>query len=301
MGSGPSDQLVNATVEQAVVDTTWAGFSTALVANDFQELATYATLDAARAMEGSLYCGCAPTPSAYTNVSFSAPPQSTYPAYFLAQFAKKDYAQRSLTEQVMFVQSTAGAPWLVDYVTDSLGSGGLLPPSANLTATPPAEPSLGSAPQSFATYFQALDNTGKTTSSLPTGYSSDTFIQQLITTSSHEYADDKATGEDVSYTHTISDVSPRFATAPSPTTPRWGAEMCFVMTEVRTYKHSDATPLVQTGALKSWTALLPAGSYSMIHETFAIEVCVLQYSPSGRRLLIGNLGGVYAASGTPAS
>lgn len=299
-GSGTGGDLVNTTVEQSVVSTTWAGFSTALVANDFQDLGTYATPDAARAMEGSLYCGCAPTPSAYSSVSFSAPPQSTYPVYFLGQFEKKNYAQEALTEQVIFVQSAANAPWVVAYVTDSLGNG-LLPASANLTATPPAEPSLGSAAQSFASFFQELDNTGKASSTLPTGYSPGTFIQKLATASIRGYTERKAAGEDVTFTHSISEVSPRFATAASSTTPGWGAEVCFVMTEVRTYKYSDGTPLVQTGNLKAWTALLPAGSYSTIRETYVIDVCVVQYSPGTKRYVVGNLGGVYAASGTASS
>ena len=87
----PAPDLVTPAVEQQVLATTWTSFSVAFAEDDTTTMATESTPAAYAAAEGSLLCGCKPWPTAYASVSFSAPPQSSYPASFLAEFAGTDY------------------------------------------------------------------------------------------------------------------------------------------------------------------------------------------------------------------
>ena len=193
-GSGPAGDPVTPTVEQRVVASTWKGFSYDMVANDLAGLSEYATTDARLAVQGSLLCGCLPWPMAYTHVSYSTPPQKTYPASFLAEFSGIDYQQKTFFRDVVFTQASKGEPWLVASTGTYEAPNGLLTPTAHVDTTPPPAPQLTTAPGHFAGFFQQLDSTGFTTSLLPTGFDTNSALSARVSGSRRHHDEYSAEG-----------------------------------------------------------------------------------------------------------
>ena len=294
-GSGPS--LITAVIEQQVVATTWTGFSTAFADGDRTGIAQYTTAEADQSIEGSFDCGCPPWPTAYTSVSFSAPPQSSYPISFLAEFVGVNYDNSPLTKEVVFTQASSGAPWLIAHLGSFVNGEPISDLSSNVSAAPPAVPTLiTQVPETFATYFNTLDNTGKPPTPRPPGFSSNNYLTEVIGQSEQAYLTETTGGYKDVNTHVVGPVSPVFAVEENGQIR--GVEMCFYLDISTTVTRTNGAPVVQPADQSTFGNLLAPGSYSSLHETQNEDNCVSE-SITGTSYLLSTLGGISSITGVP--
>lgn len=279
--------------------TTWRGFSYDLVANDLDGLSQYATQDAGLAVRGSLLCGCSPWPQAYSGASFSAPPQKTYPASFLAEFSGLNYRQKTFYRDVIFTQTSAGSPWLVASAGTYTAPHPLLAPTSKASTAPGSAPLLGTAPAKFAQFFEQLDSTGTTTNPVPTGFATTSFLTALVNGSTRSYDTDKSEGVRRTVSHQVVKVTPRFAVPASPGTATGATYECFFMDFATTYAAPSGKVLQQTVNSVVWTTLLAPGSYSSIREVEEKDVCIVEPSSGTGVDLSSTRGGPTEVSGDP--
>jgi len=293
-GSGPSGSLVNSTVEQHVVSTTWRGFSADMVANDLAGLSTYATSNASNSVRGSLLCGCSPWPMAYRSVAFNTPPEQTWPLSFLAEFSGINYSQKSYLRDVIFSQAASGAPWLVASTGTTQGASSQLFPGPSDITAPPSSHWLTTAPQAFANLFQQTDTTGSTAKAIPTYFIEGSFLRELIqgSESSHSYYLRKHVT--VTFSHSVLETTPRFAVG----TTSASTYDCFMMQITTTQTAPSGYVLVQGNDSEPYTAALPAGSYSSVHETELKDICLVELPTDGLVSLYSQLGGPTTITGT---
>ncbi len=294
-GSGPS--LITAAIEQQVVATTWTGFSTAFADGDRTGIAQYTTAEADQAIDGSFDCGCPPWPTAYTSVSFSAPPQSSYPISFLAEFVGVNYDNSPLTKEVVFSQGSPGAPWLIAHLGSFVNGEPISDLSSNVSAAPPAVPTLiTQVPETFATYFNTLDNTGKPPTPRPPGFSSNNYLSEVIGQSEQAYLTETAGGYKDVNAHAVGSVSPAFAVEENGQIE--AVELCFYLDISTTVTRTNGSPVVQRADRSTFGNLLAPGSYSSLHETQTEDNCVSE-SITGTSYLLTNLGGISLITGVP--
>ncbi len=292
---------MTATVEQQVVASTWKGFSYDLVANNLNGLTEYATTDARLTVRGSLLCGCTPWPTAYTHVSYSTPPQKTFPVSFLAEFSGIDYQQKTFFRDVIFTQASKGAPWLVASTGTYEAPKSLLSPTAHVVTSPPPAPQLTKAPSNFAGFFQQIDSTGSSTNSVPTGFATTPLLAALANGSRTSYGDYQADGVSTTTAHAVVQVSPHFAFPLSVDPGTTATYECFFMTITHTYTAPAGKVLVQTANRVTWTAALSPGSYSPLREDEEKNVCLIEVSGATKVQVLTTLGGPTLVTGTPAN
>jgi hypothetical protein len=294
-GSGPSGSLLNSTVEQHVVSTTWRGFSAEMVANDLAGLSTYATPNASNSVRGSLLCGCSPWPMAYRSVTFDTPPQQTWPLSFLAEFSGITYSQKSYLRDVIFTQAAKGAPWLVVSTGTTEGaSSQLFPESGDIATAPPSSHWLTTAPPAFANLFQQTDTTGSTAKAIPTYFIEGSFLRELIQGSESSYSYNNRKHVTVTFSHAVLETTPRFAVG----TTSASTYECFMMQITTTQTAPSGYVLLQGSDSEPYTAALPAGSYSSVHRTEVKDICLVELPTDGLVSLYSQLGGPTTITGT---
>ena len=82
--------IMSESIVQKAFKTTWTGFAEAFATGNRQSLAKYADQGVQEAVAGWYQCGCGPWPTAIETVDFTAPPQTTYPASFMAEIHERD-------------------------------------------------------------------------------------------------------------------------------------------------------------------------------------------------------------------
>lgn len=294
--SSSAATFITPAVEQAVVRTVWLPFSDALALDDLGTLRNLTTPSAFDTVTGALDCGCQPWPPAYTSVSFSAPPQTSYPLSFLAEFDGQDYDHSPMTKEVVFTQAAAGAPWLVAYVGAFFNGTPVFTPGADLvTAAPALQVPLSTPENAFVQYFQQIDSTGN--DELPSGLGADTFLQQETSDSLTHRQDDLRAGWTDTFTHSLADSSNPFPVSPPGSETQ--IEACFTMRyqDVVTAPASD--PIVQLSGEGPFPASLAAGTYSSVTETGDVQICFVA-DLNGEAWMTTNWGGYRSFSGTPA-
>ncbi|MHB8320279.1 MAG: hypothetical protein ACYDEP_13820 [Acidimicrobiales bacterium] len=285
--------LVNASVEQAVIKSTWMPFAKSLVYDQPQQMARFADPSVVNETTGALSCGCSPWPPLYSSISYSAPVQTSYPLYFLAMIQGKDYEGSSQVRTVVFTQPSPTAPWKIAYMA---AYGGVVQPFnissrslSGLSSSSQAPISdLLAAPQDIENIFQQIDQYG-TMPTLPTGLVNDGLLQHLMTSSQSTYYQYANEGFTQTTTHTLRSVSPVF---------RLPAGLYYECTNISlTGSVSSATPIVQPPDQSQWGNLLAPGSYTTISFSAANTYC-FSYSPGVGAMLSDRWGGAYSYTGS---
>jgi hypothetical protein len=284
---GSSPDLITPTVETAVVSSTWAGLTTALVYGNQSEIPTYATSSATNALVGTLDCGCGPGPPSYSAVNFSAVPQSTYPLFFLAEFQGQTYSQTSDTHHVVFSKATATAPWLVAFDADFTKGQPFLP-SSMMTSIPGPDmgPTLRQGAQSFSDYFQSVDSTGQVGTGLPTGFATDNILSSVVSGSAAEYPERASAGLTDQYTHSIDAISPTFPVNGD------GTELCFAMRVEDLVSPVGSAGIVQPPDQSVWGNWLAPGTYHHVDIVKEAETCLVT-APDQAIYMVANGGATY--------
>jgi hypothetical protein len=287
-----SGSLVTPAVEQAVTNSTWKAFATAFATDDLATVQSLTTASGYNTVTGGFDCGCEPWPTAFSAVSYSAPPQTTYPISFLAEYTGKNYDGTTLTKEVVFSEQAGGAPWKIAYFGGFTGGLTLLGTNTNDAKAAPAEPSsMAVVANEFVQYIQTLDTTGKET--LPAGIVPDQYIYETLTANQYEL--DKANGWTSTWTHTVVDTSQPFAATALP----GSAEACFTLGYKHVVSNADGKPIVQPPDQSLFPPQLAPGSYSSVTQVGSADIC-FQETPDGKSSMITNWGGAYTESGAPA-
>lgn len=288
--SGP---LVTLAVAQQVFNTTWEEFATAFVNGDTAGIAQFTTPTVQHVIAGAFACGCRPWPLAYSQVSFTAPPQTTYPLSFYAEITGKDYDGTTQWRQVVFTQASATSPWLIAFMgVFNQGSPVLGSPATDTLAAP--DPSsaatAAAAPAALTTFLQQLDANANTAPP-PPGFETGGWFDQTVSGEQQNQATLQKDGETVTTVHTAGTPSTVFAG------PGVALE-CVPIVLTATYRHSDGTPLLQPQDLSGWGVFQAPGSFSSITQTGVTDWCVETF---GSQTEITSIwGGVYQSIGVPA-
>ena len=289
--------LILPSVEQNVIRTTWTRFSNAVATGNLAAIRQLSTVEVQEEELGGLNCGCSNWPTAYTAVSYSSVPETSYPISFLAEFqGGTDDTGAPFTKEVMFSQVSAGAPWLVSHLSGFADGHPLFDPSVGLNQAPPPLPhSLTAAPEAYAEFFQQLDSTGTTNKPLPTNYSRDNMISSTIADALRNRSELEAAGLTSTYTHVVDGVSPVFGLKSEGLD--YGAELCFNLQEYDTITASAGAVIAQPADRSNWGALLEPGFYSALRVHTEFDVCL--YEPIDGHLYVSTVfGGSYHFSGT---
>ena len=163
-----SGSILNSRIEQSVINNVWNSFTTQLLKQNYSALSQYAIPSAIDSLKGALACGCSPWPLNYSQISFTAPNQTSYPAYFLAQMAGKDFEGNNQTRLAIFSQNSVNTPWMIDAITIYAGSMPLLGSYSNssiniIQSAPQPDSILTSAPHQLANWLQQVDAVSDTT------------------------------------------------------------------------------------------------------------------------------------------
>ncbi|MGD0381852.1 MAG: hypothetical protein ABSC30_17930 [Acidimicrobiales bacterium] len=283
--------LVTPQVESQVVATTWSAFAAAFAEDDPANLQATATPSVVQVVDGWLSCDCAPWPVAVTGVSYSAPPQTTYPLSFYAEIQGATYDGTPLDKEAVFSQSGPSSPWLVAYLGSFIEAEPLLGNTgADLQTAPPPVPSdITKVPQEFADFFQQLDTTGQAPA-LPAGFKSDGNLKEDIQESEQTYAARKKGKLADTFTHSIEQISPVFS---SP----YGDLVCATMTIGDVVTSTSGAPIVQPTNRSQWGNLLAPGSYTSVNEQLVHDECFLE-QPGGSTIVTSEMGGPVSITGT---
>jgi hypothetical protein len=303
-GSGPSNHLVTTAVMHQVAATTWSGFSAALVANDVSALARYTTPDAGKAVRGALLKGNDGNwPASYSAVAYSDPPQKRYPLSFLAEFSGENYQQRPLKRDVIFVQASKDAPWLIASLGSYISNGSALFENTQAITTPPIRwrtTTLTSAPTRLVKLFQQVDTTGEPTADSAGFITFRTLLPTLLTTSERTYRLDKGEKLTSTWTHSVKDVTPRFLVSNGPQGETVSGYECFMMQLTHVATAPSGYVFQQQWDGRPYTTALAPGTYASISETDLLDVCFLN-PPTGLAAGVSvftQLGGPVTVTGT---
>jgi hypothetical protein len=273
--------------------TTWSAFSTAFDEDNLALLASVSTPSVEEIVSGYFLCGCGPWPDVTRETAFSAPPQTTYPLFFMAEVQSQNYNQTPLIKEVVFTKSGPGQPWRVAHIGAYTVAGALFSVgtgTAPLSRPPLSLPyNISLAPEAFLNWAQQIDQTG-TASPLPVHFEPSGISDDAITVAENTHLYDEANDLNASFTHSLVATSPVF---PTPS----GNFICATMhiQEVVTSKSGDR--IIQPAARDAWTAILPPGSYHTLVEQSEVDVCYLEW-PNGETFQQTNMGGWYQATGT---
>jgi hypothetical protein len=283
--------LVTPQVEQAVVNSTWDTFTDAFAEDDIATVQELTTPSAYQLVTGAFACGCPPWPPQFSEVSFSAPPQTSYPISFWAEFEGQDYDGESMTKEVVFTQASAGAPWLVSDFGAYYNGAPVLGTNTNdadapvLVTTP-----ITTVANAFAQYIQTVDTTGNTT--YPSGIVAGQYIEESIT--NQQWTLDQQNGWKAAWTHTVDGTSSAFAIPAYP----GNVLACFAMGFQNVTTSIKGTAIVQPADQNVFPRLLAPGSYSSVTTTGVADLCFLEY-PDGTARLLTNYAGDTSVTGTP--
>lgn len=287
---------VNAAVENQVIATTWKTFSTALAEDDLATLATVSTPQVQQLISGYFACGCEPWPVANNVISFSAPPESSYPLSFYADISGNNYDGSPLYKEVVFTQASASSPWLVSYVGAYTGTSAVFGPTAvNLLEEPtpvPKDPTL--IPQEVASFFQDLDESGSQRG-LPSGLLDSGITKQLIDASLQSRAEDANSHFTDRYTHTIDSESPIFP-GPNP----GGDLVCDSMTVTAVITPASGYAIAQTEDQNPWGNQLAPGDYGSLTIATLHDQCFDEFVDGSIDMVI-DIAGTLSITGTPAT
>jgi hypothetical protein len=283
--SGIPGVLVNDSVAQQVFNSTWSNFALAFATGDSPGVAQYADPDVQEAIAGYFDCGCGPWPTAYQSVYFSAPPQSDFPASFLAEVQEKDYSQQPIVVDAVFTQASVGAAWLVSYLVSYNAGPDLL--SANSDSPAPTVPfDISVVGSQLASFFQTVFTTGKPPSnSWPQSGSIEQETDRIL--SGLAFLTQNNLKETLSYT-------------PGPSSRAFAATGGDIMCgEIRSHSvttSADSAPIVQPPDRSTFGQELAAGSYSSVTAASLRDAC-WYVSTSGTATPLSFLGGVYSRVG----
>ncbi|HXQ75943.1 MAG TPA: hypothetical protein VN791_05550 [Acidimicrobiales bacterium] len=285
--SGP---LVTPQVEQEVVATTWQAFATAFAEDDVADIEATSTPSVQQMVTGWFSCGCTPWPVASTQVSYSAPPQTSYPLSFMAELDGTLYDGTPLDKQAVFTQAAPTAPWLVAYVGSYTGGEPVLGTwgTSLQAAAPPVPSDITAAPQELADFFQVVDQAGMVPA-LPPGFVDDTYLKQTVSQAQQDVDNRAQLHQEVTLTHTIEQISPVFAST-------GGDVVCADMTLSSVTTSARGGSLVQSPDYHPWGHLLAPGSYPAVTDLERYDVCFFE-DESGTIQLFSDMGGPYSLSG----
>lgn len=293
--AAPGTGLVNPSVEQSVVTKIWDPFAAAFAEDDLSVMQSMTTNAAYLSITGAYNCGCPPWPRAYTSVSFSAPPQSTYPLIFWAELQGTNYDGTPLTKEVLFTEASASAPWLIAYIGAYSDGPPILGTSTNTSQAASSVPtSTASVGNTFAQFFETVDSGGEAIG-LP-NFAPNDLLNELTSGSQTEYGNTIGAGWTQTTTHTVAATSPSM---PIPESQGGGVFACFVMAEQRVVTGTASNPVVQPADYSWFTHLLAPGSYSSVTSESRFEVC-FDETPAGLITINTNEGGPFSVTGTPA-
>jgi hypothetical protein len=293
-GPGPTKDSgpIDSSLENDVINSTWQTFSLAFEQDDLTTLASVSTPSIQKVISGYFLCGCGPWTNVTREVSFSAPPQSGFPRYLLAEVESQNYNQTPLNKEVVFSQAAPEQPWLVAY----LGAYGVAGPlftndgGSSWTGPPGSVPhTLSSVPHAFELWAQQLDTTGLEPP-LPPHMSSDGITSTVVSDAARAHAADQINGLSDTFSHTLQAVSPVFGT-PS------GNLICAAASLTETVTSKSGDHIVQPQDRSVWTAALAPGTYRTLTEQDEVDSCYLEW-PSGTIWEQTNMGGFYQAAGT---
>ena len=285
--SGP----MTASLENDVITSTWQTFALAFQQDDLATLSTVATPSVQEVVAGYFLCGCGPWTTFSRQISFSAPPQSAYPRYLMAEIQGQNYNQTPLNKEVVFGQAAPGQPWLVAYLGAYDVAGPLFSTGGGSGNGPPQTlPNpLTSVPSEFQAWAQRLDTTG-VGNPLPPHFGSSGISSEVVAGTARNHAYAHANGLTETFSHHVDGVSPVFGT-PS------GNLMCESMTVTEQVDSKSGDRIVQPSDRSIWTAALPPGVYRTLKTTEEVDTCFLE-QPTGTIYEQTNMGGFYQAAGT---
>jgi len=287
--SGP---LVTLSVAQQVFDTTWKPFANAFVDGDDVGMDRFTTPTVQHVIAAAFACGCRPWPTAYSQVSFTAPPQSTYPLSFYAEITGQDYDGTTQWRQVVFTQASATAPWLISFMgAFNEGSAILGTPATDTLAAPsPASAAMANADgAALATFLDHLD--ANTNPSPPPGFLVPGWLASVISEENQGLATETKDGDVSTTVHAVGTPSLTFAGP-------YLALECFPISFTATYRNANGTPLVQPQDQDGFGLFQAPGTFSSITQTGVNDWCL---DSDGVHTEITTIwGGVYQSVGTPA-
>lgn len=295
------NSVLNPQIEQSVINNVWTPFTEAVLSRNVAELSNYAIPSAVDIVVGALSCGCQPWPLAYDQIAFTAPIQSTYPIYFLAQMLGKDYDGNNETRFAIFSQNSPTSVWMIDTVSIYSGPkppiGSYSSATTNIVESVPtmANTLLSPIPQQFANWLQTVDTSSAilaTVPPLPTNFLTSPGITNIVQQKNEaiQYALTHFE-KDISQTHTLDFVSPVFDI---------GNQYYLICSNIE-YNNSLVTTngksLVQPTDMSQYGNQLLPGTYSAIKYFYNHSDCYM--STLNQAWWWTDYGGIYAMVGVP--
>jgi hypothetical protein len=272
---------------QAVFNSSWPEFAIAFATGDEAGVARYADTDVQDAIAGWFGCGCGPWPTAYQKVFMSAPPETTYPLSFLAEIQERDYSQQPMVVEVVYSKQDAGAAWLISYLVSFIDGPPYLDGSEMDTPAPPSTFDVSIVGSQFASFFQAVFDTGK----LP-----HTWIQTgSMAQETQKVLADRATLKEDHFQETLTySAGPHSVAFAIP----GGDLMCG---EIRSHSVLTATgggPVVQPADSSVFGEELPPGTYASVTSDGLRDACWTA-TTTGTATPVSFMGGIYSRVGAP--
>ena len=279
----PSDPLMS--IDQASAEKVFAALyplrSRAVYEHDETTITAIETGAAREYDVARCRAGCPesrPQPASVPH-TFSAPPQSSYPAFFVARATRNDAKGRPVSELVVFTRDSVDVPWLIaldnpfDGVNPVLTDG-----SQDLgRAPPPTQPEATSLEPALAAYWQHWWDHGAAPADTP-------FIDNGLSTRGARIAaghdQDDQLGQDETKTYTA---DPKIFVVAA----RNGdALTCGVIRFASHYTPAPGHgPLVQSPSRTNWGYSVPPGNYSAVDSSGLEQDCTLTGTSGPARVI----------------
>jgi hypothetical protein len=292
--SSSSNSLLTPSITTAVINEEWTVFANVAGFASASELSRIASQGVVELMISRQICACGSWPAAYSALEVTAPPEPTYPLSFFAEIDQKHAPGGPQAEVAVFGKKSAGAPWLIMYLSGYAGGQRFLSSGTTIEQMPPL---LVPGDQPFIDMAELLASE-RQFGVAPNNNPWDAAVEEsagVIFAAANplrqNYQNDENSGMRASADFSVASYSRTFSAGSS------GAQCAEIIGRVLVTSQSSA-PLVQPPS-KSAFGLLKPGTYSSVTETDVYQLCLEQQS-SLSVFAIGLVGAIYSWVGVPA-